>query len=378
MDFSAFLESPMAKEKDRVELREVDEGVKKDSRFFRLHKKSVVEVDDTPPVRVGGKLTPEARLEAVGKDGLKIRSVDPGVASLIERDSEDREKLEEEWESSAPVKGIPWGWLALIGCAFAAGILWSLVEVNSSDARHEGLVDEAKGILEKEREEEMGAEQMIATIERTVGQFYDSRTVDELLKYVRHPERVRPLLEKHYSANPIVPLRVESILSYDPLTIDNRATFWMVICRLSDGNDGQLLVEALSGDVAKVDWETFVCYQPMAWDKFAKERPGGYTGDFRVYVEPDNFYTHEFSDSEKYACYRLTALDSEDVLYGYVERGTMLAGKMESLLGESADAPLPMILQLEVPENAQSKRGVYVTRLLCPRWMYVQSPEVEQ
>ncbi len=378
MGFSAFLVPPMAKEKDRVELRPVDEGAGKDSRFFRLHRDRVEEVDDIPAPRVGGKVAPEARLEALGRDGLKIRSVDPGVASLIERDTEDKEKLEEEWESSAPATGLPWGWLALIGCAFAAGILWSLVEVNRSDERREGLVDQAENILEKEREEEMDAEKMITTIAGTVGQFFDSRTVDEMLRYVRDPERVRPFMEKYYSTVPVAPLRVEKILSYDPLTIDNRATFWMVLCKLSDGSEGQLLIEAVSGDVAKVDWETFVCYQPMEWDKFAKERPGGYTGDFRVYVEPDNFHTHEFSDSEKYACFRLTALDSEEVLYGYVERVTMLAGKMDELTGENGNEPIPMILKLEVPENALSKRGVYVRSLLCPRWMYVESPEVEQ
>ncbi len=37
-----------------------------------------------------------------------------------------------------------------------------------------------------------------------------------------------------------------------------------------------------------------------------------------------------------------------------------------------------MILQLEVPENVLSKRGVLVKKLLCARWVYIESPEVEQ
>ncbi len=98
MGFSAFLVPPMAKEKDRVELRPVDEGTEKDSRLYRLHKDAVEEVDDSPPVRVGQKIVPEARLEALDKDGLKIRSVEPGVASLIERNAEEQARLESEWE----------------------------------------------------------------------------------------------------------------------------------------------------------------------------------------------------------------------------------------------------------------------------------------
>ncbi|MBG7608192.1 MAG: hypothetical protein IZT59_09230 [Verrucomicrobia bacterium] len=369
---------PMGKEKERVELKPVDESSDEDSRLYRLLKNTVEEVDNLPPVRVGGKLPPEARLKTVGKDEFKIRSIEPGVASLIERDTQDQEKLEEEWEVSSPAKGIPWGWLALIGCAFAGGILWSLLEVNRSDERSEGLVAEAEGILEKEREEELEAEKMIATLERTVENFFDSRSVDELLRYVRHPERVKPFVENYYSTTDLAPLRVESIISYDPLTLDNLATFWMILCELSDGSKGQLLVEALSGDTAKVDWETFVCYQPMEWDKFAKDRSGGYTGDFRVYVELDSFYTHEFSDSDYYVAFRLTTLNSEEVLYGYVDRRTMLAKRMNKLIAENRGAPAPMILQLEVPENVLSKRGVLVKKLLCARWVYIESPEVEQ
>ncbi len=277
---------------------------------------------------------------------------------------------------AAPARMVPWGWMALIGCAFAAGVLWSLVEVNRSNERNEGLVEEAIGILDKEREEEMEAEKTIEAIEKAVRQFFDSRSVDELLKYVRHPKRVEPLMENYYATDPFVPRRVERILSFDPLTIDNHANFWMVLCELSDGSNGQVLTEVLSGSVAKVDWETFVCYQPVEWDEFAKKRPPGYSGDFRVYAESDNYHTYQFSDSETYAAYRLTALDSEEVLYGYVERGTSLAEELEMLAPAGAGRAVPLILRLEVPRIGMSKRGLHVRELVCARWMYVESPEV--
>lgn len=364
----------MAKEKESVELRAVDDGDGKESRIYRLHKDAVEEVGILPAVRVGEKLLPEARLEAAGKSERRTRSNEPDVGVLIESDAEQQES---QWDTSEQSKGLPWGWMALVGCAFAAGILWSLVEVNRSEERREGLVEEAKGILEKEKEEEMEAETMIATIEKAVKDFHDSRSVDELLRYVRHPERVKPLMERHYGGGPPVPMRLRGIVSLDPLTIENRATFWMVLCEREDGSTGQLLVEVLSPDVAKVDWETSVCYQPMEWDKLAKERPEGYTGDFRVYAETDSFYSHEFADSEVFACFRLTTLDGEDVIYGYAGRGSALASKMERMIQESNGAPVPMILRLSVPENGQSKRGVSIRKLVCPRWLYVESPEVE-
>jgi len=363
----------MAKEKERIELRSVDETDNRQSRLFRLHKDAVEEVENLPAVRVGEKLLPEARLEAASKDELKTRSNEPDVGSLIEMSVENEEA---QWETPVEAKGLPWGWMALVACAFAAGIIWSLVEVGRSDHRRDGLLDEAKTILEKEKDEEMEAETMIASIEKVVEDFYDSRSVDELLRYVRHPERVKSFMDKHYGDKPPVPMRVRGILSLDPLTIENRATFWMVVCEIEGGGSGQLLVEALSPKLAKVDWETFVCYQPMEWDRFAKERPGGYNGDFRVYVEADNFYSHEFADSELFACFRLTALGGEEVLYGYVNRATPLARKLESLVAENNGQAIPMILSLYVPEGARSKRGVAIRKLVAPRWMFMDSPEV--
>jgi len=363
----------MAKEKERVELRPVDETDNQQSRLFRLHKDAVEEVENLPAVRVGGKLLPEARLEVASKDELKTRSNDPDVGSLIERNVEHEEA---PWETPVQAKGLPWGWMALVACAFAAGIIWSLVKVGRSEQHRDGLLEEAKTILEKVKDEEMEAETIIASIEKVVENFYDSRSVDELLRYARHPERVKPLMERHYGGSPPVPMRLQGISSLDPLTIEKRANFWMVVCELEGGGSGQLLVEVLSPQVAKVDWETFVCYQPMEWDRFAKERPGGYTGDFRVYVEADNFYSHEFEDSELFACFRLTALDGEEVLYGYVNRGTPLARKLESQVAENNGQAIPMILSLYVPEGARSKRGVAIRKLVAPQWMFVDSPEI--
>ena len=271
---------------------------------------------------------------------------------------------------------LPWGWMALAGFVFAAGIIWSLVEVNRSGERHGEVLAEARGIMELEKEAELDAAATVESLEKVVRDYFNSRSVDELLRHVRHPERVGPLMEKYYSDRQPVPNRVKSILSLDPLTIGTNGTFWIARCELADGSEDSLLVEAPSPDVAKVDWEIFVCYQPVAWDLFATSRPAGYTGDFRVYVEEDTFYAHEFSDSSLYICYRLTTLDAEEVLYGYVKRNTPLAERINGIIGEANGEPAPMILRLSVPEDPVSKRGVLVESVVCQNWIFIDFPEV--
>jgi hypothetical protein len=133
-------------------------------------------------------------------------------------------------------------------------------------------------------------------------------------------------------------------------------------------------VEARSPKDVKVDWESYVCYQPMAWDEFATARPAGYTGDFRLYAELDHFYSHEFSDAENFMSLRLTALNGEETLYGYAERGGELAGRIAELIAANGGGPTPLILRLHIPEGFSSRRGVVVRSLVCPRWVFVTDP----
>jgi hypothetical protein len=171
---------------------------------------------------------------------------------------------------------------------------------------------------------------------------------------------------------------VERVVGIDPLTIGNLATFWMVSCELEGAGRKQILVEARSKEDAKVDWETFVCYQPMPWDDFATSRPEDYTGDFRVYIERDHFFSNEFSDADVYACFRLTALDSEETLFGYANRTGQIAQQLAELIDRNRGAPAPVILRLNVPKGVESRRGLVIQRLISPRWMFVENPDKDE
>ena len=93
-----------------------------------------------------------------------------------------------------------------------------------------------------------------------------------------------------------------------------------------------LIIEITDSGEPKIDWETLVCYQPMKWDQFARSRPDGNSFDFRVYVEPDNFFSHEFTDSSRWNCFRLTALDSDETLFGYAKADEPVAAELLALL----------------------------------------------
>ena len=377
MGISAFLVSTMAKakEKQKCELRPVDEEADTNHRFVRLGIDSVEEIEELPPVRVGERISPDLLLNPSGKEDLRTRSIEPDVGSLIEREVQ---VMEESWATEAATgQTFAWGWVALVACLFAAAILWSLTNLNKAGEESEVLDRATQSNIEKEKQEEIDAETQVSTIERAVRNFFDSRSVEEMLRYVRHPERVRPLMESYYAESSLKPLRFESFLSLEPLTIDHSASYWVVFCELEGAVQSQLMLESASVNEAKVDWETFVCYQPMDWDEFAKSRPEGYTGDFRVYVEKDELHSHEFSDSSAFDCYRLTALNGDEVLFGYVPRGLGLGLRLDKLTAGNENQEVPMLLRLHFPKDIKSPRGVVIREIVSPRWFFTDNPKEE-
>ncbi len=375
MGISAFLASPMAKDKEKQknELRPVDEDAESNIRFVRLGKDAVEEMEELPLVRLGERTSPDLPLNPSGKEDVRIRSIEPDVGSLIERDVQ---VMEDSWDSGeAPDRTFAWGWVALVACVFSAAILWSLANLNKAGEESAMLARETQSIMDEENQEEIDAETQVSTIEGAVRDFFNSRSVEEMLRYVRHPERVRPLMEGFYAESAPKPVRIKNFLTLEPLTIDNRASYWMVSCELEGNQRTQLMLESVSVKEARVDWETFVCYQPMAWDEFAKKRPGGYTGDFRVYVEKDRFHSHEFSDSKAFDCYRLTALRGEEVLFGYVPRERGLGLRMDELTAGKEGETLSMLLRLHIPQGLKSPHGVVIKEIVSPRWFFEDYPQ---
>jgi hypothetical protein len=378
MGISAFLVSTMAKEKEKqkCELRPVDEEADTNHRFIRLGKDSVEEIEELPPVRVGERISPDLLFNPSGKEDLRTRSIEPDVSSLIEREVQ---VMDEPWDTKAASgQTFAWGWVALVACVFAAAILWSLTNLNKAGEESEVLDRATQSIIEKEKQEEIDAETQVSTIERAVRNFFDSRSVEEMLRYVRHPERVRPLMEGYYAESALKPLRFKSFLSLEPLTIDHSASYWAVFCELEGAVQSQLMLESASVNEAKVDWETFVCYQPMDWDEFAKNRPEGYTGDFRVYVKQDELHSHEFADSSTFDCYRLTALNGDEVLFGYVPRGLGLGLRLDELTAGKENQEVPMLLRLHVPKDIKSPQGVVIREIVIPRWFFMDNPKEEE
>jgi hypothetical protein len=371
LTFEAFLPPEMAHEEKRVELRPVEEVEETELPVIRLESEKPVRLSVSPEPEIVSE-----RLERPERDEPMPRTHQPGIEALIEVEMINPESLEQDWGAQeAHQRTIPWGWFVLIGLILASAAIWSLSRVKNAEIKAEKLKAATESVLVDEAREEQEAGELVDRMETITREFFDATNVESLSRHVRHPERVRPLMERYHEGNPVTANRVNRIKMLQPLTLDNRANFWMTTVELSDQDTRNLVIEVLDNGEPRIDWETLVCYQPMKWDNFATQRPAGESLDFRVYIEQDSFFSHEFADSTRWTCFRLTARDSEETLFGYAKANGDVDQSLLQLLTQNQGRKASVILRLSIPEGLQSRRGVVIEKLLSPRWLYVNPPE---
>ncbi len=364
-----------------MELRPVDEEVRKEPEVIRLQKPGeIAEALPEQPVRLGRPVSNEEaprRLSVPERREIDVRTHEPGIEALID-ESAPAEATEQSWGAEASYRHpIPWGWFVLIALAIVAAGVWSLVRLSESEEVAETIREETESALVAEEREEAEARALVGRIEEMLNAFFAARQPGGWKGMIRHPDRVMPLVHDYYAGHPQMPGAMRSLRALEPITLERRGNFWMASVMLASGELRNLLIEIDQSGRPLVDWETLVCHQPMPWDEFARKRPEERPMDFRVYVEADNFYSHEFADANKWMSFRLTALDAEETLFGYLPRDHEDLPAIFRYLQINDGRKTSLILRLNVPRGLQSRRGVVIDKLMSPRWLYMDSPPKE-
>ena len=370
----------MAREVKQVELRPVDEEAERLAPVFRLTAKEALDKKGAVHMATFWSDTNVSlRLEVPSSDESKLRDHDPGAITLVRLDLGNPDQMEEAWtEGIKDHHVVPWGWLVLLGLLIAGSVIWLLASLGKPDDQAPNSVAEVENRAANTQKRSQEAGQLIELIQKTTRGFFEARTLDSLVRFVRQPGRVRPLMEKYYTAKPVASQHLSSFKFLQPLALDESPNFWMASVELENREIRDLLIEITPLGEARIDWETAVCYQPMKWDDFARTRPKGISYDFRVYVEQDTFYSNEFADSYRWNCFKLSALDSEQTIFGYAKANGEISNKILDLLNSNGARRTSMILRVNIPEGLQSPSGVVIEKLMNPRWLYIDPPEADK
>lgn len=296
---------------------------------------------------------------------------------MVPREASDGIDLSEK---SKPLK-FPPALIILVVTIFIAllGFGVSLViQSNSGDAFDEVELEIQDRKAEQE-EEAIVAQKLLANIKKTIVGYSSATTIEERLPYVRHPERVRPLMERYYRDRPFDTLREVSLFEQFPIPLGNRS-FTVLTIVDEDSKEKIHLAEVEDDLQIKIDWESDVCYQPESVpDVIANKKTEPFY--IRVFAIPDTLYAYEFADSEKYQCLKLTFRDSDDYLFGYIEKGSEpyqeLFNYFRLINSRGPIYPSPMLLKVHFLPEGKGDNLVLIDEFVAPRWAFVKNPADE-
>ena len=252
-----------------------------------------------------------------------------------------------------------------LGCA-----VWALVLMNSGE----------KSTLTESEPASTGLsfDEKLEIRNTTIAEYLAAATLKEKARYVRDPERVLPLMTEYYKTFPLVPEQIRERLVESPV-MGKEGILWRVRARDKDIHGSiYLLVETQEDGTSLVDWETDVVYQPSSWSAF-KATKSTDAHVFRARVQTaqlDGFHGFEFSEYNKFRCFKVTLPGSDDYLWAYTEIGSKEDAKMVNLITSggrrniNAKHVALVVLELRYPENGQSARCVHLSRLVQAGWLH--------
>lgn len=275
------------------------------------------------------------------------------------------------------------GWFVLGGlllCGMAAGLKVILYEAPApkEKVRVAAGAKKVEKVIAQKEDESKKVRSLLERMDDCVRGYLKADSIDQKLAYVRHPKRVRPLMEKYYKDHQMVAEQFRQFAHYQAVGIDG-ASFVYGRVVLADDASHDLLLEQLPNGSYRVDWESDVCYQAMAWDQFLSSRPTQPLV-MRVGATPDNFFAYEFSE-DQYDCFKLTARDSDDHVFGYAVKGSEVSIAMRSFFMKARQVVSgksePFTLLLRFSESASAKNCVHIDRVMAPRWIFVRQHEAD-
>lgn len=203
---------------------------------------------------------------------------------------------------------------------------------------------------------------ILAEIEPLARKFLEATTVADLLPLVRNPAVVADRMKAFYSDGKVAAAGMAKFNSGG--VTSTRGGFRSLIVTTGDQLEKQIaFVETPQG--MKVDWESWVGWSDISWEKFMAERPA--TGHvFRVMLSPVEYYNFGFSDEEKWQSYRMESPNREHALYGYVERGSKVAERIRPAPGVTN---MGLIVSLKYPVGATLSGQVEIERFVNEGWV---------
>ena len=205
----------------------------------------------------------------------------------------------------------------------------------------------------------------LAAAEEVLTKFLQAPNWKQRAMLVRDRVRVASMMSIYYSKNADGPMEFDSIV--EAKEVSTKFSDHVVVF---EGGGRRMATVEHTAKGPLVDWESFVGAGEMAWSDFLELKQAAPTL-FRVLVSPAGHFENQFGDPAALSCYSLRNVSEPGakVVYGYVTKSSPLAKELDFRLQQSADATVPMILQLKFPPDAPVDFQVWIHHFVQVGWV---------
>jgi hypothetical protein len=290
------------------------------------------------------------------------KSIEYTIDELLQNNTPTGDSLEKGWGEKQGK--IPAGFVAIfVGFLICvAVIVYQLI-----DKDQEMVTDQTP--VNALATEDAVARELIKSIESTVRSYLAAKSVEEKVRFVRHPQATQARMEAFYQSTPLTPQPCELVTKMRPLTLAGRP-FWQLLAVIDQTRGEALLLEQISDTEVLIDWESHVDYQPMPWSQYV-QAPPPQAMSFRVIVEESPRYVGEFMDETRWASYRLSNAGVETTLYGYILRNSPLHRSLQNALARGSKR---MILSLRGSPEFKARQSVVIQALISEDIYRIDAP----
>ena len=241
------------------------------------------------------------------------------------------------------------GFLAIAG---AVGACYLALDSPSEVARHQI--------------QSFGGSESIAVVEqmrKTLTGFLECESAEEQLAFVRRPEFVQMKMTHPVSNLSRFDLPSSTLRSlsntFQEVSANGKDFGWAHVS-FEDGTARTALFE-LTAEGPKLDWDSFVFYEPLSWDAFLTRRPvGNYT--FRVEVSPSDYFNFGYKDESRLLCFKLVNPSGGETCWGYVDREAPTAARILRLCRPNRKTGNPQSQSAKLMLKLQFEQMVQVAR----------------
>lgn len=223
--------------------------------------------------------------------------------------------------------------------------------------------------IKNDQDNDKNEARIVHVAEEVLNKFFEARTLEDMAKYVRHPEKTLSRMQSFYK-RPLPKFKFVSFVDAKVGLLED-VDFITGILTLDGEKPRSVALEvppenSPNPDDLRIDWESLVYWSEVSSDQFLSQQMEKGV-DFRVSLVLQNgdYWVEPYDDQSRWVCFKIyfpgTTADENSYCYGYVEADSEVATQMIQPVRRAAEMgqqSMNAILRLRFRPEARRKNMV--------------------